>query len=56
MGVFWLAAGLTRVGFCAQVACDWSIKEVNGGIFEGLLPAKGGSWPAKKLCVLYNRE
>ena len=32
------------MGFlCAQVVCDWSIKEVNGGIFEGLLPAGGGS-------------
>ena len=55
-GCFLIGCRANPGGLCAQVVCDWSIKEVNGGILEGLLPAKGGSWPAKKLCVLYNRE
>ena len=33
-------------GLCAQVVCDWSIKEVNGGIFEGLLVVSKRYLPA----------
>ena len=54
-GCFLIGCRANSGGLCAQVVCDWSIKEVNGGVFEGLLPG-GGSWPAKELCVLYNRE
>ena len=43
----------TGVVLCAQIVCDWSIKEVNGGVFLRAYYRRGEGVGQLKNCAYY---